>query len=91
MGQVIAGKVKRWDGAKGFGFLIPDGGGPDVFVHARELTDGEMLVDGAPVTFICEQDAQKGPGRFRAKNCTGVVQLVTQTVSKQVLLLTVLL
>lgn len=73
MGVTIAGKVKRWDSAKGFGFLIPEGGGPDVFVHARELTDGEMLVDGAPVTFICEQDAQKGPGRFRAKNCTGAI------------------
>lgn len=72
VGKQLTGTVKRWDDQKGFGFIVPDGGGPDVFVHVREL-DGDKLVNGTAVVFEAMQDPAKGPGRYRARNCKGAI------------------
>mmetsp|Transcript_5911 Transcript_5911/g.15767 ORF Transcript_5911/g.15767 Transcript_5911/m.15767 type:complete len:354 (-) Transcript_5911:101-1162(-) len=73
LGVMLSGAVKRWDSQKGFGFIVPDGGGPDVFVHIKDLSDGEVLVNGAQVMFEAMLDVSKGPGKYRAKNCIGGV------------------
>lgn len=83
VGIPLTGTVKRWDDQKGFGFIVPDGGGPDVFVHIGDLPGGHKLVNGSQVVFEAMQDPSKGPGRYRAKSCSGGVpkEVPTETVS----------
>ncbi|MBO9556270.1 cold shock domain-containing protein [Cellulomonas sp.] len=55
------GTVSWYDPDKGFGFVMPDSGGEDVFVHVRALARGlSELVDGDRVTFDVV-DGEKGP------------------------------
>lgn len=51
VGSLVQGTVSWFDDERGFGFLLPDGGGADVFVHVSELTNGGTLVPGQPVQF----------------------------------------
>jgi CspA family cold shock protein len=55
------GTVKFFNTSKGFGFIAPDGGGKDVFVHATALEAAGMhlLNEGQRVSFDVQPD-QKG-------------------------------
>jgi cold shock protein len=62
-GMIMAqGKVHWFNNEKGFGFITPDGGGADVFVHFSAITgtDLKSLQEGQPVEFETTQGA-KGP------------------------------
>ncbi len=64
------GTVKFFNGAKGFGFITPDSGGTDVFVHisAVERSGLSGLVDGQKVEFDTEPDPRgKGPKAVNIK------------------------
>jgi CspA family cold shock protein len=55
------GTVSWYDVDKGFGFITPESGGPDVFVHVRELADGlPELGEGDRVTYDVVV-SEKGP------------------------------
>jgi CspA family cold shock protein len=55
------GTVSWYDGDKGFGFITPESGGPDVFVHVRALADGlSELGEGDRVTYDVVV-SEKGP------------------------------
>ncbi len=56
------GTVKWFNEEKGFGFIAPEDGSKDVFVHFRAIVgDGfKKLVEGQSVSFDVE-DGQKGP------------------------------
>jgi len=59
---MVTGTVKFFNVQKGFGFIQPDDGGKDVFVHASALERAGMpnLVEGQKVSFDTEQDSRNG-------------------------------
>jgi CspA family cold shock protein len=60
----ITGTVKFFNTAKGFGFIQPDTGGNDVFVHATALERAGIrsLHEGDKVSFVLEDD-RRGRGK----------------------------
>ncbi|WP_375461731.1 cold-shock protein [uncultured Enterovirga sp.] len=56
------GTVKFYNDTKGFGFIAPDDGGKDVFVHATALERAGMrgLSEGQKVAFDTEADSRSG-------------------------------
>jgi CspA family cold shock protein len=60
----LTGTVKFFNSAKGFGFITPEDGSKDVFVHATAVEQAglPMLNEGDRVTFTLEDD-RKGRGK----------------------------
>jgi cold shock protein len=56
------GAVKFYNVAKGYGFIQPDDGGKDMFVHASALERAGIrnLVEGQKVSFEIEADRRTG-------------------------------
>ena len=59
---MATGKVKWFNSDKGFGFIVPDDGTKDLFVHFSEIASGgyRTLEEGQRVEFEVQQ-GQKGP------------------------------
>jgi cold shock protein len=56
------GTVKWFNTQKGYGFIQPEGGGPDVFVHisAVERAGMGMLQEGEKISYEEQRDAKRG-------------------------------
>jgi CspA family cold shock protein len=56
------GTVKWYNETKGYGFIQPDNGGKDVFVHASALERAGLrgLVEGQKVSYDVESDRRTG-------------------------------
>ncbi len=61
---MLTGKVVRFDEVRGYGFIAPDGGGEDVFVHANVLGDDKYVFGpGLRVEFEAT-DSDRGPKAY---------------------------
>jgi CspA family cold shock protein len=69
--NMASGTVKWFNPTKGFGFIQPDDGGNDVFVHisAVERAGLGTLSEGQKITFELERD--KRSGKMSAGNLQG--------------------
>ncbi|MBV2185731.1 MAG: cold-shock protein [Rhizobium sp.] len=56
------GTVKWFNSTKGFGFIQPDNGGPDVFVHISAVERAGMreIVEGQKIGYEMERDNKSG-------------------------------
>jgi CspA family cold shock protein len=59
---MATGTVKWFNGQKGFGFIQPDAGGPDVFVHisAVERSSLGSIHEGQKLSYELEKDSRNG-------------------------------
>jgi CspA family cold shock protein len=59
---VATGTVKFFNSQKGFGFIVQDGGGPDVFVHISAVERAGMsnLNEGQKLSFDVQADQRSG-------------------------------
>jgi CspA family cold shock protein len=62
------GKVKWYNAAKGYGFITPDDGSKDVFVHASALRSAqlEVITEGQTISYeLIESRGRTAAGNLR--------------------------
>lgn len=70
------GEVKWFNNAKGWGFIIPEGGGEDIFVHFSSIhgTGYKTLVPGQVVTY----EAAHGERGLHASNVIALTEVLEE-------------
>lgn len=56
----VLGTVSWYEPAKGYGFVEPEGGGTEIFVHSSAIVGGGVISEGQRVAFLVV-DGEKGP------------------------------
>jgi cold shock CspA family protein len=75
--QTFTGTVKSFDSERGFGFIEPDNGGPDIYVHFSAVKPGYgRLEEGQRVGFevttgeVLEWAESRTESRTRSRSCS---------------------
>ena len=64
--------MKCFDSGRGYGFIVPDAGGPDLFVHYSNIaTEGFKTLDNAARVAYRVQPGRNGPEAFDVRVVTG--------------------
>lgn len=66
MRGVLKGTIKRWLDGRGYGFIEPEEGDKDIFVHYSEIKDTSVIEEGQKVEFEV-QTTEKGPRAVNVK------------------------
>ncbi|OWV64034.1 cold-shock protein [Rhizobium sp. R339] len=64
------GTVKFFNQDKGFGFIAPENGGQDVFVHVSAVQGSTLLREGQSVSYDLGQDRKTG--KSKAENVRAI-------------------
>ena len=64
------GTVKFFNQAKGYGFVTPDGGGKDIFVHITAVQKSGIpeLSEGTKISFDVQDDADRKSTRLNSSH-----------------------
>ncbi|TCT00157.1 uncharacterized membrane protein YsdA (DUF1294 family) [Pseudofulvimonas gallinarii] len=61
----MAGRITDWDDGRGFGFVVPNGGGEKAFLHIKAFERGSRRpISGDPVSYVTGRDER---GRLQAE------------------------
>ena len=73
------GEVKWFNNAKGWGFIVPENGGDDIFVHFSAIhgTGYKTLIAGQMVTF----ETERGERGLHATNVIAIIEEVEEALS----------
>ncbi|KLL11678.1 DNA-binding protein [Protofrankia sp. BMG5.30] len=55
------GRILRFDGVRGYGFIAPDAGGDDIFMHANDLQDEKHLFQPGTLVEFEAEESDRGP------------------------------
>jgi cold shock CspA family protein len=59
--MLVRGKVLRFDEVRGYGFIAPDDGTDDVFMHANDLRDDERQIRPGVIVEFGVEEGDRGP------------------------------
>ena len=84
MFNVATGKVIRFDEVRGYGFISPDNGSEDVFMHANDLLDGKgHYRPGLSVVFEIE-DGERGLKASHVRVAEPIMSATVEPISTEV-------
>ncbi len=68
---MASGKLVSFDGSRGFGFIRPEDGGPDVFVHVNDIGLGEDELRQGRVFEFDVTEGDRGPKAINLRSPRG--------------------